>query len=130
MYSVGINVRSSIIFLLLVLGPLLPLLRRFGWLVSRNIMYVGPFGPVLVSCVIWGGSIALLVKAAIASFHPGLLLKIIGFGAGAYVSIPNYGLFREDSIPSEMEWRHTLISYLPLGTFIVLSIVLAFFPRN
>ena len=59
------------------------------------------------------------------SLEPDLILKIIGYGAFAYASIPNYGLINEDTIPKSQLPRHLLISILPLGVFIVASILFA-----
>lgn len=37
--------------------------------------------------------------------HPGLVLKIFGYGGGGYISIPNYGLLDHGAIP-ESEFPH------------------------
>ena len=41
------------------------------------------------------------------------LMKIVGFGAGGYASIPNYGLIAESTIPPERLPRHKLIQGVP-----------------
>lgn len=59
--------------------------------------------------------------------NPGLFLKIFGYGGGAYISIPNYGLLNESTIPESGLPRHVTIKAVPFVVFIVASIVLAFF---
>jgi hypothetical protein len=59
--------------------------------------------------------------------HPFWLLKyILGFGMGAYVAVPNYGLLNESTIPPEEIRRHERISLLPLWTYILTSGVFAY----
>jgi len=51
---------------------------------------------------------------------PGTVLKwILGFALGACVAIPNYGLFAESTIPDSGLPRHSMISNLPLVTYVV-----------
>jgi hypothetical protein len=100
--------------------------RRIGWTLSRALLYWAPTIIVIAVCVLWGGLIAWLLSIAMGRLHPGLVFKVLGFGAGAYVSIPNYGLIREDTISIEVFPRHQLISNVPLLAFILTSIGIAF----
>ncbi len=101
--------------------------RRIGWRISRASLYGDPAAVIAVECVLWGGLIAFLIHALILWNHPHWILKsIFGFGLGAYVSIPNFGLVAESTIPPEGLKRHNLISLLPLWTFILSSIGFAF----
>jgi hypothetical protein len=45
-------------------------------------------------------------------------------GAGAYVSVPNFGLFAK--VPSVMEGRHFVIEVVPFLAFVAVSVVLYF----
>jgi hypothetical protein len=47
----------------------------------------------------------------------------MGFALGAYVAVPNYGLFREDTIPAEDMDRHRVISICPLLAYIVIELM-------
>ena len=100
--------------------------RRIGWFLSRALLYRAPRPILFAVSVLWGGLIAWLLSIAMGRLHPGLILKVLGFGAGAYVSIPNYGLFREETMPMELLPRHVLVSNVPLVAFILTSIGIAF----
>ncbi len=100
--------------------------RIIGWTLSRALLYRAPRPILFAVCVLWGGLIAWLLSIAMGRLHPGLILKVLGFGAGAYVSIPNYGLIREDTIPVKLFPRHQLVSNVPLVAYILTSIGIAF----
>jgi hypothetical protein len=101
--------------------------RRVGWGLSRAFLYPAPAVVSLVICLLWGGLVALLLHLLIQQHQPGLLVKlVIGFGAGAYTSIPNFGLVDEATIPDHAAKRHMLVSNLALWTFILSSAALAF----
>jgi hypothetical protein len=103
--------------------------RKIGWAVSKAILYTAPTGVAVITCLFWGTAVAFGIHALIRWQQPNVVLKIIfGFGVGAYVSIPNYGLIAESTIPEHAIGRHTLISNLPLWTFILASVAFAFFP--
>ncbi len=57
----------------------------------------------------------------------GTIWKVIIYGAGGYIAIPNYGLFREETIPFEMQVKHQAITAFPWVTYILSSILFAFF---
>jgi hypothetical protein len=120
--------RSSIVFLILTCGPSLPIGRRIGWSLSKAVLYTRPTALALAICVLWGAGLATLIRLAIDSVHPGMIAKVIGFGAAAYLSIPNYGLFLESQIPLHLYRRHMLVSNLPILIFVAGSIALAYGP--
>jgi hypothetical protein len=102
--------------------------RKLGWSLSKRVLYVSPLPIALILCLGWGVGVALVVHLLITWQFPNIILKIImGFGAGSYVSIPNFGLLSQATIPDEALPRHTLISGLPLVAFIVSSVAFAFF---
>jgi len=101
--------------------------RRVGWWISKALLYAGPLVPVILVLLVWGSGTALLLRLAIDWLHPGTTLKVIGFGAGGYVSNPAFGLVREDTIPDSERDRHLLVNNLPLGVYIVAAIALAYF---
>jgi len=101
--------------------------RRSGWWLSRASLYGDPLPVILVELLIWGGLVAYLIHALIVWHHPHWTLRwVFGFGAGSYVSSPNYGLVMESSIPEHAVPRHTLISSLPFLVFIIASVALSF----
>lgn len=107
-----------------VLGPVVG--RKIGWALSKGVLYGGPGVVVGIVCATWGISIAFLVQLSMVHFHPGWVLKVLGYGAGAYMSIPNYGLLLESTIPGNVLPRHRIISRAPLVAFILGAICFAF----
>ena len=101
--------------------------RRFGWSLSKNILYLSPTGIVVIACLFWGTAVAFGIHALIQWQQPKIFLKIIfGFALGAYVAIPNYGLLAESTIPEHAKERHLLISNIPLLTYIIASPAFAY----
>jgi hypothetical protein len=106
---------------------LLYLGRRFGWWLSKASLYGDALPVILVECVIWGFLVAGLTHALIVWHHPHWILRwVFGFGVGSYVSIPNLGMIRQDTVPEHATSRHTMISLLPIWVFIAASVGLAF----
>jgi hypothetical protein len=101
--------------------------RKIGWAISRGLLYSTNVAVCFVVCVIWGLGTAYALRVFMLATNPGLLLKIFGYGGGAYVSIPNYGLLNESTIPETEMPRHVLIKGVPFLVFIVASVVFAFF---
>jgi hypothetical protein len=100
--------------------------RKIGWAISRALLYSTSWAVCVIVCLVWGVGAAYMLRLFILSMHPGLLLKIFGYGAGAYISIPNYGLLDESTIPDTEIARHVLIKGVPFIVFIVASIAFAF----
>ncbi len=102
--------------------------RRLGWALSKRFLYFASPLSVVVASIIWGGLVALLMHALIVRYQPHWLLKwIFGFAQGAYVSVPNFGLVAESTIPEHAVLRHEILSNVPLLVFIIASVVFAFF---
>lgn len=96
-------------------------------MLSRAILYSAPLAMVTVACVIWGALMAFLIHLLITWQHPHWIPKwIFGFALGAYVSIPNYGLLIESSVPDHAMFRHVMVSNLPYLIFIICSVVFAY----
>ena len=100
--------------------------RRTGWALRRAVLYKSNWTVcVLLSCA-WAIGTAYCLRFLLLETHPGLLLKIFGYGAWAYVSIPNYGLIQDSTVaPKEMP-RHLFLKVVPLFAFVAISITLAF----
>jgi len=103
--------------------------RKLGWSLSKNVLYSAPIVVVFSLCLLWGAGLAFGIHSLIRWLSPNIVLRILmGFGVGAYVSKPNYGLVAESTIHGDAMPRHVLISNLPLVAFIAASIAFAFLP--
>ncbi len=113
-------------FVLISILSLVPF-RRLGWFLSKNILYWVPNIFTVPACLLWGVSIAYLLHLLILWQDPGLVVKIIfGYLLAAYLSIPDYGLFDESTMPADAVVKNATISFSSLGSYIVTSIILAF----
>jgi hypothetical protein len=102
--------------------------RRLGWWLSKISLYKDPLPIIITECVLWGILIAYVTHVLIAWQHPYWILKwIFGFGAGSYVSSPNFGLIQEASIPDHAYHRHFTITNLPFLIFVLCSILFSYF---
>jgi hypothetical protein len=99
--------------------------RKIGWALSRGILYFSSTPTAVTICVVWGVLVAFGVHVLNEWQHPNIILKIImGYALGAYVSIPNFGLLNESTIPEKESSRHEMISLLPMTTYIIAIILL------
>jgi hypothetical protein len=80
---------------------------------------------VVLYLIVWGTGTAMILRIAIQWLHPSVVPQVIGYGAGAYVSNPAFGLIREDTIPSSERGRHLLVNNLPFAIYIVTAVALA-----
>ncbi len=98
--------------------------RMLGWWVSRVFLYRVPMFLAFLGATAWGIAVGVSMSGLIGWLHPGTALRwIMGFALGAYVAIPNYGLFREDTIPAEDMDRHRVISICPLLAYVVIELM-------
>lgn len=118
---------SPIVVFIIVMVIGLPVLRKAGWVFSKALLYPVPTPVAVVLCIGWACLIAYLTRCLIEWQHLGIVLKVVAYGAGGYVSIPNYGLFREETMPSDIRAKHTAISVLPIPAFVIASVAFAFF---
>jgi hypothetical protein len=100
--------------------------RKIGWSFSKAVLYTAPMPLTFALCLGWAGLLSFGLHGLIRAFEPGLIATIFAYGAAAYVSIPNYGLFVESSIPVAVQERHSVITMLPFAAFAVSSAVLFF----
>jgi hypothetical protein len=100
--------------------------RKIGWALSRNLLYTSTWAVCIVLCLAWATGVAYALRLSILAMHPGLLLKLFSYGAGAYISIPNYGLLNESTVPEYGRPRHDFIKGVPSIVYIVASVVFAF----
>ncbi len=102
--------------------------RKLGWFVSKNGLYGSHIVTVSVVCFLWGLAISYLFHILIQWQDPNVIVKtIFGYGVGAYVSVPNYGLVDDSTVPEYKLSRHQLISLLPWIVFALSSLAFAFF---
>lgn len=100
--------------------------RKIGWSLSRHFLYTSGWVVSIILCLGWAIGVAYGLRLFILATEPGLFLKIFGYGAGMYISVPNYGLFDESTIPQQGRLRHDFINSVPLLLFILASVVFAF----
>lgn len=94
--------------------------RKMGWALSRSLLYTAPIGVALMACFVWGTLIAFAMYSLIQWQQPGLILKVVfGYALGAYVSIPNFGLISESTIPQNEMTRHYMISLVPSIAYVI-----------
>jgi len=94
--------------------------RKIGWGLSKGFFYIAPTVLSVVGVAVWGIAVGYGMSYLIGATHPNLILRwVLGFGLGAYVAIPNFGLFQESTLPDEVMPRHFMISSLPLVGYIV-----------
>ena len=118
--------RATMMFVIIVLVGTV-ILRKSGWALSRSFLYTAHSAIAAITCVLWGIFVAFLLHALIRWQDPNIFIKlIIGYGFGSYVSIPNYGLVNQSTIPVTAMPRHTILYLLPLAVFLLSSIIFAF----
>ena len=98
-------------------------LRQLGWTLSRTVLYTAGWPVCIILLAVWGVRIAFGFRHLVLWLQIGWVLKTFGYGAAAYVSIPNYGM-RDGS--SNADLRDIAVSQLSFLLFIIFSIVFAF----
>jgi hypothetical protein len=116
-----------------VLG--LVVFRKIGRALSKKVFYLGPGWIVGFGTAVWGALMATLVFLLIFLLHPNLFVEVaFGWLLGAYLAIPNYGLWHSNSLPDSLRDRHRFLSTRPLISYLCLAAWLAFlvhaFPRR
>ena len=116
------------IFAVVVILACVPL-RRIGWAISKSVLYTTPQVISVFIAILWAAIVAYLVHALIRWQSPNLVIKIIfGYGFGSYLSIPNFALFDQSTLPPEEIKRTAFLYVASLTGFAVGSVVLAFVP--
>lgn len=91
--------------------------RKLGWLFSRAVLYLAPIVVTVLGTL--GAFVGIAMSGLIGWLHPGMVIKwIFGFALGAYVSVPNFGLFNESTIPDSAIPRHFIVSQLSWITYV------------
>ena len=62
----------------------------------------------------------------VTGLHPNIILAIIGFMAGGYISIPDYGMGNVWQYYFGTATRHHIVSEFPFLTYIIASVVFYF----
>jgi hypothetical protein len=115
------------LFALIVVVALIPI-RRTGWAISKGILYQVPLPVSVFLTMIWASLIWYMMHTLIRWQDPNIVFKIIfAYGFGSYLSIPNFGLFAQSTLPPEEVKRTAFIYIASLLSFAGLSIVFAFF---
>lgn len=107
----------TVIFALVILLLAVPF-RKTGWYVSKNILYPSSFSIITIISILWGFLVAIIVYLLILWLNPEIIVKIIfGYGFGAYWSVPDFGLFDENTMPDLTMAKHNLMMIVPLIFF-------------
>jgi len=100
--------------------------RKIGWGLSRSLLYTSNWVICVTLCLLWGISVAYALRLFILATQPDWPLKVFGYGAGAYISIPNFGLLDENTVPPSGMSRHVFIKGIPMLLYIGASVAFAF----
>lgn len=121
-FSRGNIAFASFMIITMLLG------RKLGWALSKNFLYTSHIALAVLACFVWGLMVAGAIDTIIAWQRPNIFLKILmGYMLGAYVSIPNYGLIKEETIPFELKSRHAMLSTVSLLIYLLYIIQLIIF---
>ena len=113
------------IFVFVVLICVFPL-RRVGWAFSKRILYSAPQIGSVALTMVWAFLISYLLHILIRWQNPNIVIKIIfGYGFGSYLSIPNFALFAQSTLPPEEVKRTAYVYVAALATFALGSVILA-----
>lgn len=99
--------------------------RKIGWALSRGFFYPAQAVLSLAGLLVWGVLVGFAISALIAWQHPGAFAKwVFGFCLGAYIAIPNYGLFQESMISDEAQLRHATVRTVPLLAYLATELAI------
>jgi hypothetical protein len=113
-----------LIFLMYLVGVFT--LRKLGQTLCKTVLHKAPWIVCFLLLVTWGIGIALGFRYLALWLQVGLVLKILGYGAAAYASAPDYGWSFESSGPNQPQPRPMIMPQLSFLTFVVASIAFAF----
>jgi len=92
--------------------------------------YLASTTGIIIIGFMWGAVVAFLLRLLFNMTSPGIILSIIGYGAGTYISIPNYEVFaRKNPFPelsSRVEENQEIINFAGIVGFVVSSIIFYF----
>jgi hypothetical protein len=100
--------------------------RKLGWALSRHLFYATPSAIAVLLCLLWGVAFAFGFRHLVTSLHPNIVLAIIGFMAGGYISIPDYGMGDVWQYGHGSATRHDIVSNFQFLTYIITSVVFYF----
>lgn len=100
--------------------------RKIGWSLSRRVFYSTPSGVAVPLCLLWGIAIALGFRYLVLWLKPNIILAVIGFAAGGYVSIPDYGIGEVWMAPYGSATRKDIVSNFPFLIYLLSSVALYF----
>src|SRR5579875_2928616 len=92
--------------------------RKMGWMLSRRVFYAAPSAIAVSLCLLWGVAIALGFRLMVRSLHPNVFLAVLGFMAGGYIAVPDYGIGEVWAFPQGTATRKDIISNFPFLLYI------------
>lgn len=100
--------------------------RKLGWALSRRLFYSTPSGIAVPLCLLWGLALAFGFRHLVTALHPNIILAVLGFMAGGYISIPDYGMGDVWMYPHGSATRRDIVSNFPFLLYIIASVVFLF----
>lgn len=100
--------------------------RKIGWVLSRHVFYSTPSAVAVPLCLLWGVVIAFAFRLSITVLHPNLFLAILGFAAGAYIAVPDFGVGEVSMLPNGSATRKDIVSNFPLLVYLLSSVAFYF----
>lgn len=100
--------------------------RKIGWVLSRHVFYSTPSAVAVPLCLVWGIAVAFGFRDMVLWLKPNIILAFIGFAAGAYVSIPDYGIGEMWMAPYGSATRKDIVSHFPFLIYLLSSVALYF----
>jgi hypothetical protein len=119
------TVRREVLFIFICLIGI-PILRKLSWGLYRSVLHKASGLIGILLPVAWGTGIAFGFRSLVLWLQVGLVLKILGYCAAAYVSAPNYGYTSETTVPNGAQRRQWEMPQLAFLTFVTVSIIVAY----
>lgn len=104
--------------------------RTVGNRLSKSLFFATTVAVSFVG-LLWGTILALLFRLFFLWSHPGVILSIVGYGAGLYIAVISYDHFmRNYSLSdSRLDDNQNVMNFVSIGSFLLTSVLLYFLLR-
>lgn len=118
---------NSLYFALVMSMIFMPIGRKLGWSLSRNVLFRFDVSQnkSLVISIGWSVLVLISVLLLINYFNPYWVVKwTLGYALGMYVANPCFGLINEATIPQGREReRYEIINTIPQIFYLVCALI-------